>query len=129
VIEVRDNGPGMAPELQKRVFDPFFTTKPVGKGTGLALSISQSIVRSLGGELLLESSPGKGTTFRVLLSPAKESLGMQGARWASVKPRGRVLVVDDETAILNIVRRSLEREIRRHGAHRWTRRVGTHHSR
>jgi len=111
VIEVRDNGPGIPIELQKRVFDPFFTTKAVGKGTGLGLSISLGIVRALGGELFLESAPGKGTAFRVVLPPAKAALeARHNARPLEAKSRGRVLIVDDEVAILNVVRRSLERD-------------------
>lgn len=110
-VAVRDNGPGVAPDLQRRIFDPFFTTKPAGEGTGLGLSISQSIVTSLGGELLLESDVGKGATFRVLLPAAVAGLG-DGATPSTVtsSPRGRVLVVDDEDGVLNSVRRSLARE-------------------
>ncbi len=66
-IEVRDNGRGLPPERAKRVFDPFFTTQEPGRGSGLGLSICQTIVADLGGEITLESRPGEGTTFRVML--------------------------------------------------------------
>jgi PAS domain S-box-containing protein len=66
-IEVEDNGSGMPPEVQKRIFDPFFTTKPVGKGTGLGLSLSYGIVKKHNGRIDLDSTPGKGTTFRITL--------------------------------------------------------------
>ena len=67
VIEVSDNGVGIAPEIQSQLFDPFFTTKPVGEGTGLGLSITHGIVTTHGGRIELESRPGEGATFRVVL--------------------------------------------------------------
>jgi signal transduction histidine kinase len=70
VTEVQDNGPGIAPEHLPRIFEPFFTTKPVGEGTGLGLSICHGIVSALGGTITVESTPGGGTTFRVLLRVA-----------------------------------------------------------
>ena len=67
-LEVEDNGPGFAPEIRKRVFEPFFTTKPVGVGTGLGLWISYMILTSKhGGQLLLETSPGAGSIFTLIL--------------------------------------------------------------
>ena len=66
-IEISDSGPGMPPEVVQRIFDPFFTTKPVGKGTGLGLSISYGIVAKHHGRIDVESTPGKGSTFRITL--------------------------------------------------------------
>lgn len=66
-IEIGDNGVGMASEDLERVFDPFFTTKPVGKGTGLGMSVSWSIVRDHGGQILVDSQPGAGTRVRIEL--------------------------------------------------------------
>jgi signal transduction histidine kinase len=67
-VRIVDNGQGMPPEIQQRIFEMFFTTKPVGKGTGLGLTISHQIVtQKHGGELLLRSQPDKGTEFQVLL--------------------------------------------------------------
>jgi signal transduction histidine kinase len=66
-VEIADNGCGIAAEHLNKIFDPFFTTKPVGKGTGLGLSISYDIVRKHGGDFLVTSEVGKGTTFRVRL--------------------------------------------------------------
>jgi two-component system, NtrC family, sensor kinase len=71
-VEVHDNGCGIPAENLERIFEPFFTTKPVGEGTGLGLSISHDIIRGLGGELSVSSTPGAGTTFRVLLPVASE---------------------------------------------------------
>jgi two-component system NtrC family sensor kinase len=72
-VEVQDNGCGIAPEHLARLFEPFFTTKPVGMGTGLGLSICHGIVTRLGGDITVDTAPGKGTTFRVLLLAASAS--------------------------------------------------------
>jgi signal transduction histidine kinase len=66
VVHVTDNGPGIPAELQGRIFDPFFTTKAIGQGTGLGLDIALSAVRAHGGQLTLESKPGR-TDFCVTL--------------------------------------------------------------
>jgi len=66
-VEVADTGKGIAPSDLKRIFDPFFTTKPVGRGTGLGLSLSYSIVQQHGGTIDVRSTPGVGTSFRVSL--------------------------------------------------------------
>ncbi|GIW17937.1 MAG: hypothetical protein KatS3mg064_1094 [Tepidiforma sp.] len=71
VIAVRDTGTGIPPELLEKIFDPFFTTKPIGKGSGLGLPTALAIARAHGGWLSAESSPGRGSTFRLLL-PALE---------------------------------------------------------
>lgn len=61
-IVVADTGAGMSPDVQRRIFDPFFTTKEIGEGTGLGLAICHSILKELGGELSVESEPGRGST-------------------------------------------------------------------
>ncbi|UCV09283.1 PAS domain S-box protein [Dechloromonas denitrificans] len=66
-VEVSDTGKGIAPENISRIFEPFFTTKPVGKGTGLGLSLSYSIVERHHGRIEVDSEPGRGSTFRVVL--------------------------------------------------------------
>jgi PAS domain S-box-containing protein len=66
-VEVRDTGDGIKREHIKRIYDPFFTTKGIGRGTGLGLSVSYGIVQEHGGSIVVESSPGQGTTFRVTL--------------------------------------------------------------
>ncbi|WP_165226395.1 PAS domain S-box protein [Aquisphaera insulae] len=66
-IEVRDNGPGIPSEHIERLFDPFFTTKPVGEGTGLGLAISHGIITGHGGRIEVDSRPGQGSCFRILL--------------------------------------------------------------
>ncbi|MCA9800774.1 MAG: GAF domain-containing protein [Cyanobacteria bacterium HKST-UBA02] len=66
-VTIRDNGPGIKPEIQSKIFDPFFTTKPVGQGTGLGLSICHSIVERHGGQISVSSQPGEGTKFSVTI--------------------------------------------------------------
>jgi len=74
-VTVRDDGCGMEPALRERIFDPFFTTKPVGRGTGLGLSLAYEIVRSHGGEIWCESEPGAGSTFHVRIPRRRPASG------------------------------------------------------
>ncbi len=67
VVEVEDTGPGVDAELARHVFDPFFTTKAIGEGTGLGLAISRRIVEEHGGDVVLESDPGRGTSVSMTL--------------------------------------------------------------
>jgi signal transduction histidine kinase len=76
-VTVRDDGRGIPLEIRRRIFDPFFTTKPVGKGTGLGLAISASIVRDHRGTLEVESDPGGGATFTVMLPVRRDTSGEQ----------------------------------------------------
>jgi CheY-like chemotaxis protein len=114
VVEVSDSGCGLPPGAIERIFDPFFTTKPAGVGTGLGLSICRNIVVALGGEILAERRPPGGATFRVSLPPAPEGAAAAEAPARSLAEpagrRGRVLVVDDEAAVANALRRLLAPE-------------------
>ena len=115
VLEVRDTGCGIAPENQRRIFDPFFTTKDVGSGTGLGLFVCHGIVTDLGGELSLESEPGRGACFRVALPPAPigPSQARRGGTTMETSPdrrRGRVLIIDDEPLVVAALRRCLAPE-------------------
>jgi two-component system, NtrC family, sensor kinase len=69
-IDILDSGPGVPPEVRPRLFEPFFTTKPGGKGTGLGLAVSQSLVHSMGGTLEAGDAPGWGSRFSVRLPQA-----------------------------------------------------------
>ncbi len=115
VVEVSDTGAGIPAAVLSRVFDPFFTTKPVGMGTGLGLSVCHGIVAKLGGEIEVESTPGAGTTFRVLLRrgadrPASGSLLVAAPQTEAPAVKRRVLVVDDEEMIAKSVTRILARD-------------------
>jgi PAS domain S-box-containing protein len=107
LVRFRDTGSGMPRAVQKRVFEPFFTTKPVGQGTGLGLSICHGIVRSMGGDILVESAPGKGSTFTVRLPVAEVSSVRAPASLLSTTVRARVLVVDDEPRLGSAIARML----------------------
>ncbi|MDG3004579.1 ATP-binding protein [Paludisphaera mucosa] len=72
-VEIRDNGCGMPPDVQAQIFDPFFTTKSAGDGTGLGLSISHGIVLDHGGRIEVDSRPGEGTCFRVVLPISRKA--------------------------------------------------------
>lgn len=67
IVRVKDSGPGINPELQRRIFEPFFTTKAPGKGTGLGLAVCSGIIEAHGGSLELEANPGGGACFRISL--------------------------------------------------------------
>ena len=67
IIEIEDNGIGMDEETQRKVFNPFFTTKPVGKGTGLGMSISYKIIKNHQGDIKIESKKGEGSKFIIRL--------------------------------------------------------------
>jgi len=113
LVEFRDTGCGMSPNVLKRLFTPFFTTKPAGIGTGLGLSICHGIVSSLGGEITVESEVGKGSVFRVRLNPAPgEAPEVQKpvSKLPAAQRRGSVLFVDDEPLLGTAVRRMLGRE-------------------
>jgi len=75
-ISVRDTGPGIAPDLEKRIFTPFFTTRP--EGTGLGLPIVQKAVAAHGGSLEVESVVGRGATFTILLPAGEEAVESNG---------------------------------------------------
>jgi CheY-like chemotaxis protein len=111
VVEVTDTGMGIAPENMTRIFDPFFTTKGES-GTGLGLSISHGAIRALGGDIKVTSVPGRGTTFQVLLPPAKTWRGSVPVSSHEVRPlpRRKVLVVDDERLVGEAIARALSEE-------------------
>ncbi len=111
VLAIEDTGTGMSKETVSHIFEPFFTTKKRGQGTGLGLATVYGIVRQFGGEILVESTPGAGTIFTILFPasamPLTEPM-MSGPGAPSQIGRGRILLVDDEPEVLNVLRRILE---------------------
>jgi PAS domain S-box-containing protein len=111
VLGVEDSGHGIAPEHLDRIFEPFFTTKEVGKGTGLGLSTVHAIVREHQGFVTVQSSPGRGSLFRVHLPAQPELAPADRLPLPGPSPRGdgqTILVIDDETALRDLVRHNLE---------------------
>jgi CheY-like chemotaxis protein len=116
-LRVADTGSGVPADVRAKIFDPFFTTKAEGIGTGLGLSVSRSIAREHGGDLLLEDTPpGHGASFCLQL-PLQATAPTEGAEptaapsAAADSPAAaaaRVLVVDDEADIADLVRSMLE---------------------
>jgi signal transduction histidine kinase/CheY-like chemotaxis protein len=127
-ITVQDNGPGIQEKNLSKVFDPFFTTKEVGKGTGLGLSLCYGIVKEHGGSIVVRSKLGEGAAFTIDLPLADDEGGDDEVEEETTpvqrklvrKPLGRsrrlegagrkVLVIDDEEAILEMVRETLSEQ-------------------
>jgi signal transduction histidine kinase len=109
LIDVSDEGQGMDEATQRRIFEPFFTTKEVGRGTGLGLATVEAFARQAGGEVLVASNPGRGTTFTLCL-PAKSESDVAPAPAPVARPQTsaagqRLLVVEDRADVRdNMVR-------------------------
>lgn len=111
MIQVKDTGHGMPPEVLDRIFEPFFTTKEVGKGTGLGLPTSLAIVKSHGGLLRVHSEPGKGSRFTIYLPAQGNAPTHEHYLEAAELLRGTgelILVIDDEPSVRRITRHTLE---------------------
>jgi len=111
-LSVEDTGTGIPPEILGRIFEPFFSTKAVGSGTGLGLSTVYGIVRQTGGFVLVDSKPGIGATFTLLLprwvGPAQaEGAPEPAARRRDLTGAGTVLLVEDEDAVRLFAARAL----------------------
>lgn len=108
-LTVSDTGHGMEAAVKERIFEPYFTTKQVGEGTGLGLAVVQGIVRSHRGMITVESEPGRGTTFEVLLPRIeREPPQHPAAPEQLLTGSERILFVDDEQTMTDLGREMLE---------------------
>jgi signal transduction histidine kinase/CheY-like chemotaxis protein len=119
-VVIEDNGEGISKELQAKIYEPYFSTKPVNKGTGMGLSIIQSIIQQMKGTIELFSEEGKGATFIITLpifqveEMAVESVDTKSSEAQKISlDDKKVLILDDEEFIANLHRDYIDR----HGAH------------
>jgi two-component system cell cycle sensor histidine kinase/response regulator CckA len=117
VIEVADTGEGMTEDVKSKIFEPFFTTKEIGKGTGLGLATVYGIIKQSGGHLTVDSSIGKGTTFRIYLPSSEKKMNLDSTklpltnkRTADLTGQGSILFVEDEISVRDIASKSLRRK-------------------
>jgi signal transduction histidine kinase/ActR/RegA family two-component response regulator len=116
VVYITDTGTGMTPEVKQRLFDPFFTTK--GKaGTGMGLAVSFGIIRRHEGSIEVDSEPGRGTTFKILLPKVTPAASTDfddnttlKTTSSTAEDKVRVMVVDDETHVREVLIEALEAE-------------------
>jgi PAS domain S-box-containing protein len=106
-IYVKDNGPGIKPEIMDKIFDPFFTTREIGQGTGLGLSLCYGIITEHNGKIYAESQPDKGATFILELPVVTEAKPQKQPKPVAKKlkeiSKARILVVDDEQLVRNVI--------------------------
>ena len=101
ILEVEDDGVGFDDATREKLFEPFFTTKEVGKGTGLGLAVVYGIIEQHGGRIEIESTPGKGSCFRVILpaAPFQQRSGLKAGGSKVATGSGRVLLVEDDERV------------------------------
>lgn len=115
VLSVKDSGCGIDEKISPLIFDPFYTTKDVGHGTGMGLSMIHGIMHNSGGHILLDSMPGKGSTFSLLFPITKKAPGIttpptpkQMEAQQPMQKRGHIMIVDDEQSITGYLGELLE---------------------
>jgi PAS domain S-box-containing protein len=115
-ISVADTGMGMDAETRDHIFEPFFTTKSRGRGTGLGLATTYGIIKQSGGSVIVDSEPGRGTTFRIFFptvmreeTVASDAAGHRPSAGPPARRSGRILLVEDEPGLRDIAQRVLAR--------------------
>ena len=111
VLRVTDTGIGMTPEVRQRIFEPFYTTKGSGRGTGLGLAVVQRLVHGMGGTIVVDTEPGRGSTFSIMLPTThqRRALLEEPQRQASPVGKETILLVEDEPGVRLFMRVTLER--------------------
>ncbi|MFY9315756.1 MAG: PAS domain S-box protein [Burkholderiales bacterium] len=112
-LSVADTGKGMDAATKERIFEPFFTTKAIDQGTGLGLSVVHGIMQGHEGAIAVDSTPGAGTTFQLYFPAVDAPAAQRAAPAAAAAPKGRqqhVLYLDDDEALVSLVRRMLGRQ-------------------
>jgi len=99
MLTVMDTGHGIGEEVRSRIFEPFFTTKEIGKGTGLGLSVAHAIVTQAGGTIDLDSEPGRGSAFSLVLPVATPAAPSD----AAAEDRKSILLVEDESSVRKLL--------------------------
>ena len=116
LVEVSDDGPGIAADVMDKIFDPFFTTKPVGEGTGLGLATVYGIVKQSDGWITVASKPGEGAAFRIFLpvhiapvslTPIMAPVAPKRPAARDLSGAGRILFVEDEDAVRGVAAKLL----------------------
>jgi signal transduction histidine kinase len=113
VLTVKDTGIGMTPETQARLFEPFFTTKEKGKGTGLGLSIVHGIVKQNGGDIVVQSEPGRGTAFHIYFPATGEEAEaalFEESSQPAASAGDTILLVEDDDHVRRLTREILARQ-------------------
>ena len=107
-LTVKDSGAGISSDLLNKIFEPYFTTKKSGEGTGMGLAIIHGIVKNYGGDISVESTPGKGTTFIIYIPLVdEESISEEEQKTDILKGSGQILFVDDEKAAVSATKKIL----------------------
>ena len=111
MVSVTDTGTGMDPAIVSHIFEPFFTTKEFGGGTGLGLSSAHGVIEQSGGRILVDSEPGRGTTFRVYLPRATGAVVEKTAAPVALRApgTGTILVAEDEPVVRDLILTTLRR--------------------
>lgn len=110
LIRVEDTGTGMEQDVRERAFDPFFTTKERGKGTGLGLASVQRIITDIGGNVEVDTEPGRGTVFMLSIPSVEEKAGIPGGGGAVHEfenEEGTVLLVEDDKSLRDVISHAL----------------------
>jgi PAS domain S-box-containing protein len=112
-LSISDNGSGMPTEVMEKIFEPFFTTKSKGRGTGLGLSTAYGFLNQSGGNIVVESTQGIGTKFRLFLPPGREDHALSPIReekvLSNVQHTGTILVVEDNESVRDVAVQMLRR--------------------